>query len=526
MKLIDSEEEAEKLKNQFIERLYNENIREANEYISNEINWICKNDIKTYEDCKIYNDILINRNNNKLLLILSPIDIIRGKAQLIHENKQNIPMVRKTQKETGDKLIIKTKFVGDSYDKRFDGFVVDSLSFNFFIYRIIDNLKEYYVFSEKKLPNENCSFKGMNIQVDDRTDINNNLKIKKISTIFIVESFESNIKTLSKENLIEYIKDKEINKDIFHDYLFKHKDNNIYDYTPDFNLLRKAQLLSGKFEGYGLHLFKMGPVGTGKTTEAEVLDYKFCEDQGILEASNSTLKSIIPSFKEKPANLGYICKCNRIAIIDELLKMIEATMGHDNSKISNYFGAMNMLLEQKDRMIGSGNDNSVRVQSTAKISVTTNNIGGRQTIASHLNILDPTTLSRMFVWVQDQEEINKIYDKEDIREYSYGDIMNNDDFLTIFDSCQTFLVDYDKARCKMLFNTITQLCNGKMRDVWRARGLHHTILLLDGIVKHRCLFIDYDNTFTPISSDYDNAEKILLHMVKSWDFNFQQEVDL
>jgi len=415
---------------------------------------------------------------------------------------------------------------------------------DFWVYKIIYKGREYYVLSENELGNEVYKISGMKIAMDDLSELTSSLRVNTISNLFVIKEAESFIKTINPDQLVEFTKELEIDKIKFHDLLFTHPDGNIYDYSNDFNMLRTAQLLSSKYEGYPLHLFKMGPVGTGKTTEDEVLDYKFQEEQGILEAANSTLKSIVPSFKEKPANLGYICKCNRIAIIDEMMKMVEAAMGHDNSRISNYFGQMNMLLEQKDRMVGSGNNNSTKVKSTSKISITTNNINGKFTISDHLGIIDPTTLSRMLVWVQDYDEISGIYnsmcvdkspahtpnppkafsrgcsDNEDIYTRLCVGGVNGNDFLTIYDSCQQFLVNYDITKCKKIFDVIVGLAGGQMKQVWRARGIHHIVLLVDGITKHRCLFEDYDNSFNPIDVDYDLVERILIHMVKGWDISY------
>jgi len=39
------------------------------------------------------------------------------------------------------------------------------------------------------------------------------------------------------------------------------------------------------------------------------------------------------------------------------------------------------------------------------------------------------------------------------------------------------------------------------------------------LIKHRCLFKDYDSSFTPKQEDYDLAERILIRMVKGWDTN-------
>jgi len=547
MKLL-SESDANKARKILEEDMSVDKTMDKGEFTSFEINWV--DWIECYHEAKTRAiDLFVQDYDNRLFFLASSKDKIRGKPQLIHENYQRIPLVRKitsVKKANGkdEQYVTEYKFLDDIFDKRYGGKIQATLAFDFLVYRVIDKGKEHYIFSEKKLPTEFCEFEGMKVQLDDISDISANLKVKKLSSIFICKHAEPAVKIIEPIKLIEFVKEKELNVATFHDMLFEHPDGNIYDYTPDFNLLRKAQLLSSRYEGYPLHMLKIGPVGTGKTTEAEVINYKFREDDGILEAANSTLKVLVPSFKEKPANIGYICKCNRVAIIDEMMKMVEAALGHDNSRVSNYFGQMNMLLEHKDRTVGSGNDNSTRVKATAKVFITSNNIVGKNKIASHLGVIDPTTLSRMLVWVQDYEEIEKIYNKEGIKtpphrahppkdfscERSFEEIPISDshgvggdynDFLTIYDSCQKFIVNYDINKCKALFDTITNLTVEPMKQVWRARGLHHVILLLDGITKHRCIFKDYDTTYNPKDEDYNDLERVLIHMVNTWDTDFR-----
>ena len=114
----------------------------------------------------------------------------------------------------------------------------------------------------------------------------------------------------------------------------------------------------------------IGLPGTGKTTVCESLAVKFDESEYIFEAGNSTLKGLIPSFKEKPANIGYIARCSRYAIIDELFKMIENRSNQHQGTYAEVFktqlSQLNMLLEHKSRTVGSGNDNTTQVRATAK----------------------------------------------------------------------------------------------------------------------------------------------------------------
>jgi len=530
---------------------------EVKVYTSTEINW---DDTESdWEKCKFYNKIMNDKFETqtggaaRLVFLAHSRNKARGKPQLIHQTIQKIPVIKKVEKHIkaknpeNDKTIVCYKFIDDSFDKRYDGFVIDTLALDFWVYRLIDNGREYYLLSKDKLNEEFSEVTGMCIDVADLSGISDTLKLNKIANIFFVKEFKSAVNVLNKDKLIEFTKElKEKNGwDIegFKDFVFTHSSGNIYEYSDTFNKLRIAQFLSGKYEGYPLHMMKIGPVGTGKTTEAEGIDFKFKEELGILEAGTSRMKVLIPSFKEKPANLGYICNCNRVAIVDELMKMVASSIQNSHVDANNYFGELNMLLEHKKRLVGSGNDNSTIVKTTAKVCITTNPLPNKPTIYNHLSTLDNTTLSRMLIWVQDEEEIEKIYKKDAIRvnsrlyepnsrehslvrvkdkESSIGswDCILGDqyfDFLTVFDSCQSFLSQIELPKVKDVFNKSVVLAKEPMRQVWKARGLHHAILILDGLVKYRCLFRDYDNEFKAIEEDYLQLETILTKMIKGWD---------
>jgi len=271
----------------------------------------------------------------------------------------------------------------------------------------------YYLKNE--LGNEVYKISGMKIAMDDLSELTSSLRVNTISNLFVIKEAESFIKTINPDQLVEFTKELEIDKIKFHDLLFTHPDGNIYDYSNDFNMLRTAQLLSSKYEGYPLHLFKMGPVGTGKTTEDEVLDYKFQEEQGILEAANSTLKSIVPSFKEKPANLGYICKCNRIAIIDEMMKMVDNAMNNtrNSTEFKNQLSNLNFILEHRSRRANSGNGN-LFCKPTAKMIVTTNPSMKSKYIHEELSVIDPSTFSRCLCYVKGESHVEFI-EKNELR---------------------------------------------------------------------------------------------------------------
>jgi hypothetical protein len=189
------------------------------------------------------------------------------------------------------------------------------------------------------------------------------------------------------------------------------------------------------------------------------------------------------------------------------------------------------------------------VGATAKFVFVSNPISNKKTIGDHVGCIDATTMSRILWWVQDEAEVDFALSKEGIvrnvkesplhidnppkqitRQYDFmnkkedrywlsvgGKIQNSDEFLTIYDSCNNFKCFSDSKEIEKLANTVTTIAKEPMKSVWKPRSEHHVELLVDGICKHRCMFKDYDDTFKANEEDYENAERVLIRMVKAWD---------
>ena len=489
-----------------------------------------------------------SQKNDRLIFFASGNDMIQGKAQIIDNNKKNnlILMIRseKYNKETKeDEETI--KFIGEGFDKRFDGQQKEILDKSYWIYTVIDEGNEYIMLCEKKIESSEIHiFSGMKVKINNSNELSKDFRCKGLKELFFCANYEPLIKAMPKEELIEYtgkfLLENHLNNDIFHnlffDLPFTHYDGNIYRQPQDYMLLRHAQLLSGKVDGYPLSMLSLGVPGCSKTIELECLDHIFQE--GIMEAGNSTPKALVPSFKEKPASPGFIMSKNRVALIDEIMKMVDKQIDSGNGSITtmkNQISELNMILEHKRRNIGSGNDNTFVGQSTSKTLMVGNPSSRYSYLHDHVKILDESTLSRLFIWIKDNEHKNFIRSNKILKSQDtygtyipmnleksmlvgkvYGDFIYHY-YLSIYDSCQRFICDISDDKVKELFNEVEALCNYKLQNVWGARGLHHTKLLIDGITKFRCIFKDLDNSFTSKEEDYDIAEKILIKMVGSWE---------
>jgi len=97
-------------------------------------------------------------------------------------------MMRDEEKDkVAKQIIIQYKFIDDKYDKRYDGQEIAGLAFDFWIYKVTDEGKEYYVFSREKLNPEFSEFEGMQINLDDLSDLNSTLKVKKIPDLMNIK---------------------------------------------------------------------------------------------------------------------------------------------------------------------------------------------------------------------------------------------------------------------------------------------------------------------------------------------------
>lgn len=536
----------------------------------NEITWLDLEYMDTWEFVKAYSKKkwghkkeYDNKKTNWTFFAHSH-NTIKGKPQLIENVQKRIPLIRSAIKSHKVEVAVQTDegtavskeekeiqsfyFFDEKFDKRHDGFQTDSFAMNFWAYRIIsEEGLEYYVLSQTKLPSETCTCKGMLIELDDFAEMSRSMKLKSLSRVFILKEFEPSVKILTPEQIVTFTRERKITEADWLNYLSYHKQLNSQNRFPiETEMLRSAHLLSGKKDGWPIHLGAIGRAGTKKTCGyLETIAQKFAEEPVIVEGANSRIKGLIPSFKEKPANIGYLAESERMGWIDELGKMVEFELNKHQTTQNNVLGELNSLLEHKKRRGSSGNDNEVDFQANAKFIFVMNPISNKNTIYSHVGIMDSTFMSRVLWWVQDNEEVEfvtghkgivrlpprptqahinknnedniKINKNTNSLGLVLGEIMVRDEFLTLYDTCYSFLSDLDYSKVQTLADTITMLAKEPMKSVWKPRAEHHITLLIDGLCKHRCLFKDYDSSFIAKQEDYDLAERILIRMVKAWD---------
>ena len=494
------------------------------------------------------------KQSDFLFTLFSYTDKIIGKPQIRdYEQKTNIRLLAKVQKNNKNgEPKISYKFVDDPYNRRDDGFEIDVLEEDFWVYDVVDNGIKYIVLSLEKLDNHEVhSFYGTSVKINHPKEFDKNLSCRGSALFFFCKKAKSTIKPLKKEKLINYVNEfiKKDNikleeyKALMKDYIFIHENGYVYNQPDNYGRLRHSILLSGKFEGYPLHSFIWGGFGIGKTQEIECLDNIFQET--ILEAANSTPKSLIPSFSEKIPNPGFILNCNRVALIDELMKMVDNALNNTrgSNDVKNQFGNLNFILEHRKRRANSGNG-QLFCMPTSKVLAVMNPSSKSNYIHQELDIIEASTISRVMPYVKGENYV-KFIENNVLKKcakthplYCKKNVENGKNiphnlplfaqrirafYLTIYDSCQAFNSKVNQGRVKIIHDSLVNLAKNPMKTLWKRRGYHHTFLVLDGIVKYRCLFEDLDDSFEAKDIDYDNLEKILIEMVLNWNFNMTIE---
>lgn len=213
----------------------------------------------------------------KWFLLAHSGDVIKGKPQLVFSTLQRISLFKQAVmkheekdddgKKTGADVEIQSFFAFDeSFDKRHDGFQKEAFAMDFWMYKIkTKEGKEVFIWTQKELPNCSCEFKGMMVELEDMTELSRNMKVKSIGRIFFMKEFEPDIKLLTKEQLVTHTKERGITEEDWLNFMATHPLGTMNRFPKDTELLKSAWLLSGKFDGYPLHLFVWGPAGSRKS---------------------------------------------------------------------------------------------------------------------------------------------------------------------------------------------------------------------------------------------------------------------
>jgi hypothetical protein len=373
------------------------------------------------------------------------------------------------------------------------------------------------VLSQNKLSLQRYELEGNVFEVKDSSLIAETSKIPVKSKVFFLHNAKSVVTKLKNHNdLFSFCKEKGVTEDKLLNYIVSMKtDKEIKIFPHPIWFLRFLFIFlihskKGETDKFPLHLLWIADRGTGKTTCLETIVHKFGEK--IIDGSTSTLKYLIPSFKERNnPEIGALAVAVFIVGLDEFLRMF---FKGKNDERNIDAARMNILLEHKERAAGSGHGATI-VKMTARLIATTTPIVGTNNIYYLLSKVDDSFLSRMLIYYQLPEHLNFINEAKK-RRFDKSDYwLDEDDFISIVEYLSGFDATYDWNKLIKLFEMFSLPLNQEVKGMYEARYLHHLECMIDGIVKMRCLF-EEDDSFTAKPEDYKLLELIFGKIISSW----------
>lgn len=462
--------------------------------------------------------------NSKIKFFINKNIKVNGKVtNKENETLQQITLLREftifdeEEEEYKNKII----FLDEQYKQKKKDYLIGSYEKDFWIYKLKTKNKEYLLFMDSDdyaLDLEEYTIEGTLVDLMDFKEMSAFSKIrKKLPLIFVHSAYKRIIKFNCPEDMIMKCDNIKLNK-YLHRYIFTHDDGYGYEFPDIVEKLVVYWLLSGNKKGFPLHLMIIGEAGTGKSTIMESLHNKTGETNAIFEGTTSTFKALIPSFRGNSPTVGHLISSNRFCFIDEFLRVL---MRVDREDRQSYLTFLNTLLEHKERMMGSGNS-SFTGKMTAKMLSVTNPVFQTKKIISLLHKFEEsiTFLSRILIFYQTDEHLEKIVQSKE------GDLKNGvksikkEDFISILDYITQIDSKYDIKRFKELYNAIriTLKLNTDyklVKDMFEARYFRHLELILDGIIKRRCI-LQLDPIFEAKEEDYEELKIFMSELLRSW----------
>jgi len=427
--------------------------------------------------------------------------------------RQELVIFRKFKDEEQEQIV----FFDEKVPKSKDLTELKPLCVDFFAYELIEEGTNYLLLSEKKLDYGEYYIEGSVVKLHDRLKIGNAGTTDTKHKILLLNNAKSLItKVKNHKELFTLLND--ISKEDLLNFLFSYYDEEegtkfIFRQPNNVELLITAFLFSAKYE-YPLHLCIYGKQDSGKTSIMKALFEKFNEPFEFVDGSGTTLKGLVPSFAGSVPKLGAILESKRQCAVDEFLRTVKNEEDRDKISMLN-----NLLLHTKSSTKTGKGDIDARMRS--KLFAVTNPLHGcnfEETLAQ----LPASTMSRILLWKQYKSHYNWVRMGSN-KKIAETDKIDKYDFLAVYDYLNSFKVEIDNKKLFSITEELRAKVPNYMTDLYEGRYQHHhSMCLLDGIVKFRCLTTQ-DQGFKATQEDYDTFNTIWEDLIISWYDNIGAE---
>lgn len=474
---------------------------------------------------------LTNAVYNKTKLIkffISKEKTLRGKIVAeYYSQSQNITVAtfyesKKRDKGTGEPDYKGVKLFGDPVG-RTENIIIKEIPAPMYVYRFIsEKNKDYVLFTSHQVEIGDYTISGVETTCSDFRSLTESAKLPtKLPYIFVHSLQNRIVKYKSHNEFLKKLNSLNIKTEEFFEYPFcvtVGKKNMQLLQPTWYKWLIWSWIThepKGLFSKYPMHLIQSGEKNSGKSLMLNALHSRTGEALNVFSGSSSTLKNLIPSFRNNPAKLGYLAESNRFSYCDEFLRCILKTNSKENGgSREESVGTMNDLLEHQKREAGSGNS-SVNVNMTSRIFATTNPVRGTKSMPSLLKSLDESFLSRWMIYYQTRAHHEMILNstEADLKNINYD--IENEDWISILDYLHSFSAKYDNKRIEKIYISLIDSLSEDLNRHYEARHRHHIECLMDGIIKTRCL-ITRNIEFKAIEKDYETLKIVWTNLIGSW----------
>jgi len=438
---------------------------------------------------------------------------------------QDIPIATivegKKDKDTGERprsvKLFGEKIDGTSFKP------IKEIIMPFYFYRFItESNKDIMLVSTEKQEPGDYIVNGMEAQCNDYKALTDSTRLMTKLPFFFIQKIRNRIIEFDNhkqfKNRLEQL---EVSKDNLFDYPFTTTRN-----EKTWKLLQPewykwliwswlTHEKKGMMNTYPMHLLILGSAASGKSVLLNSIHSHSKENKEIFAGATSTLKSLVPSFKNNPAQLGYLAESNRFALCDEFLRcLVNSRTTQEGSHREEGVGIMNDLLEHQKREVGSGVSRA-NVNMRARILAMSNPVRGVSNMNNLLNGYDESFLSRWLIYYQTEDHVQMIKrsNDSDLKLYDYK--IADNDWISILDYLHTFSAKYDMKRMEDIYNKVPGTLNENMARHYDTRHKHHIECLLDGIIKTRCL-MENDMSFEAVDEDYKILKDVWINIIRSW----------
>lgn len=380
-----------------------------------------------------------------------------------------------------------------------------------------ESKSEIILLSTNPIPMGEVRIRGMEVTLRDVSQIGDNCRLPSAQPIVLLHSIEPVVRQIDSAVVDAEWKGKtheEFAKQVFGGYR----------HPFWFEKLILAWLFGGKISGFPLHLGILATAGTGKSYLEECLQTQFQESSGI--SSPGRLKGLVPSFGGTLPNEGYLCRCKRVALVDEFFGFLRMSGGTDKNEIDSGTELMLNILEHKIRRVecGRGEAMSITPNPTAKVMLVTNcktyyKLKNMVEFAQNVN---NAFIGRTLWYVQNQAHIDfinknkpKIIEAE--QEAKDGKLypIRNPRFVELFDFFYNTRLPINALLVDGIQKKGLALVPEGLAEVYSSRGVHHIACLADGIAKYNYLTFNRQK-LEILLEDYEEAEELYFTVVGSW----------